>query len=74
MIQRLSSDVRAIAQPRVWVLMVLGLIPILLFAGARSMGAAESPAPDQCVACHTDAAKLKALTLPYPPASEAGEG
>ena len=74
MTQRLSSDARVIVQPRVWILMILGLIPILLFAGARSMGAAESPAPDRCVACHTDAATLKALTPPDPPASEAGEG
>ena len=28
----------------------------------------------ECVACHTDAAKLKALTPPDPPPTEEGEG
>jgi len=37
-------------------------------------GAAESATSSQCVACHTDAAKLKALTPPDPPAAETGEG
>lgn len=36
--------------------------------------AAAADAPSQCVVCHLDAAKLKALTPPDPPAGEAGEG
>jgi len=36
--------------------------------------AAADQAASQCVVCHTDAAKLKALTPPDPPPSEEGEG
>jgi len=56
------------------ILVFLVLVPVLLFAGVRGMGAVESPASSQCVTCHTDAAKLKALTPPDPPPTEAGEG
>jgi hypothetical protein len=31
-------------------------------------------ADNQCIACHTDVTKLKALTPPDPEPSEAGEG
>jgi hypothetical protein len=30
--------------------------------------------PSQCILCHTDTAKLKALTPPDPPPTEEGEG
>jgi hypothetical protein len=55
-------------------LLAVGLGSLLLLAGTRPMSAAEQGASDQCVACHTDAAKLKALTPPDPPPSEEGEG
>lgn len=74
MTRKLPPGVPAISQHQAAILLILGLLPILLFAAARSMGAAEPMAPDQCVACHTDAAELKALTPPDPPPSEAGEG
>jgi len=53
--------------------LILVLASVLLLAGAHAIWAAESAA-SQCVACHTDAAKLKALTPPDPPATEEGEG
>lgn len=52
----------------------------LLLAGWFSLGtppasgAAAPAAPDACMACHTDAAKLKTLAPPDPPPTEAGEG
>ncbi len=52
---------------------VLVLIFLLVLAGPRSAQAAEATA-SQCVACHTDAAKLKALTPPDPAPTEEGEG
>ena len=52
---------------------MLALASVLTLTGARSMWAAASAA-SQCVDCHTDAAKLKALTPPDPPATEEGEG
>jgi mono/diheme cytochrome c family protein len=56
------------------ILVFLVLVPVLLFAGVRPMGAAQTAAANQCAACHTDAAKLKALTPPDPTPTEAGEG
>jgi mono/diheme cytochrome c family protein len=50
------------------------LVALLLLPGASSTNAAESAAASQCMACHTDAAKLKGLTPPDPPAAETGEG
>jgi hypothetical protein len=35
---------------------------------------AAGPGDSQCVTCHTDASKLKALTPPDPPPTEEGEG
>jgi hypothetical protein len=55
-------------------LLAIGLISILALPGGPMMRGAESATPSQCVACHTDAAKLKALTPPDPPAAETGEG
>lgn len=69
-----APGLSAFSQRRAAILMVLALFPILLFAGTGPTGAAEPDAPDQCVACHTDAAKLKALTPPDQPAAESGEG
>jgi hypothetical protein len=51
------------------ILCVMTLI-VLLLPGAS----AAADAPSQCVHCHTDAAKLKALTPPDPPPTEEGEG
>jgi mono/diheme cytochrome c family protein len=55
-------------------LLVLSLISIPTLPSSLTLKSAESASPSQCVACHTDAAKLKALTPPDPPAAEAGEG
>ncbi len=55
-------------------LLAIGLISILAAPGGLTPISAESASPSQCVACHTDAAKLKALTPPDPPAAETGEG
>jgi len=56
---------------------LIAAVPVLFWllalAGAHSTPAAETAA-SQCVACHTDAAKLRALTPPDPPPSEEGEG
>ena len=46
----------------------------LALAGCLAAPAEAQAAASQCVACHTDAAKLKALTPPDPPAAEEGEG
>lgn len=46
---------------------------LLALAGAHAVWAAGS-GTSECVACHTDAAKLKALTPPDPPPTEEGEG
>ncbi|HSC72422.1 MAG TPA: hypothetical protein VLH58_13785 [Candidatus Methylomirabilis sp.] len=57
--------------------MALGLaalVAIPIIPGVASTEAAPSPAASQCVTCHTDAAKLKMLTPPDPPAAETGEG
>ncbi len=62
------------AKRRIPILAILALLPILLVAAVDPNWAAEPGTPNQCVACHTDAAKLKALTPPDPPLSEAGEG
>ena len=55
-------------------LLLLSLISMLTLPGILTLKSAESATPSQCVACHTDAAKLKALTPPDPPAAETGEG
>lgn len=52
---------------------MLALTYALIVAGPLSAEAATS-GTSQCVVCHTDAAKLKALTPPDPPPSEEGEG
>jgi hypothetical protein len=63
-----------------WRLPVIGvaiLVTSLLFLASipSTSQAATAPSASQCVTCHTDAAKLKALTPPDPPAAEeAGEG
>jgi hypothetical protein len=56
-------------------LLVLGALLVLcgILVGTGLPGAAAAPT-SQCVACHTDAAKLKALTPPDPPSEEEGEG
>lgn len=57
--------------------LALGLATLVatpIVPGTGIADAAQSTAPNQCVACHTDAAKLKALTPPDPPAAETGEG
>ncbi|MBI4572361.1 MAG: hypothetical protein HY713_03630 [candidate division NC10 bacterium] len=74
MSQRSSSILPSHAKRRIPILAILALLPILLVAAAHPSWAAEGGTPNQCVACHTDAAKLKALTPPDPPVSEAGEG
>ncbi len=53
---------------------ITGLLLALFSSLAGTAGAAQSGPTSQCVACHTDAAKLKALTPPDPPAGEEGEG
>jgi len=55
-------------------LLAVGLISMLTLPGGLTPISAESATPSQCVVCHTDAAKLKALTPPDPPAAETGEG
>jgi hypothetical protein len=58
------------------------LLPVMVIAGTAWLGfrsadvlAEEQTAlPTTCVACHTDAARLAALTAPDPPAEEQGEG
>jgi hypothetical protein len=51
-------------------LMVVGLLAVAWGDAAWAAG----PGTSGCVACHTDAAKLKALTPPDPPPTEEGEG
>jgi hypothetical protein len=46
---------------------------LLALACAHAAWAA-APGTSGCVACHTDAAKLKALAPPDPPPTEEGEG
>lgn len=55
---------------RTWAPLVMAS---LLVAGLLTAASAQGPV-ESCVTCHTDAAKLKALTPPDPPAEEAGEG
>jgi hypothetical protein len=52
---------------------LLAWVVVHVLFGYHATWAGE-PAVSQCVACHTDAAKLKALTPPDPPPSEEGEG
>jgi len=63
----------ASGQRRVSVVLVLALASALVLGGIGSTPAADS-VPSQCIACHTDAAKLKPLTPPDPPPTEEGEG
>ncbi len=51
----------------------LALALILALVGAQPPDTAAAAA-SQCIACHTDAAKLKALTPPDPAPTEEGEG
>jgi mono/diheme cytochrome c family protein len=67
---RMRTILRAVAP----FLVLVALVALLVLPGASSTNAAESAAASQCMACHTDAAKLKALTPPDPPAAETGEG
>lgn len=68
---RLPSGMRTILRALAPFLVLVALLPL---PGASSTNAAEWAAASQCMACHTDAAKLKALTPPDPPAAETGEG
>jgi mono/diheme cytochrome c family protein len=53
-----------------WAVLVLASwFPLVIPVAATPAAAA-----DACVACHTDAGKLKALTPPDPPSAETGEG
>ena len=47
---------------------------LALFYGAAASPLAAAAADNQCIACHADVKKLKALTPPDPEPSEAGEG
>ena len=49
--------------------LVAGILVAGLLSGATAQGPSSS-----CVTCHTDAARLKALTPADPPSAEAGEG
>jgi len=56
---------------------LVGIVAIILTAGAWLAFTPETAAAapgTQCVACHTDPARLQALTPPDPPAEEEGEG
>jgi hypothetical protein len=55
------------------VVVILVLACMLVLGGVQPVKAADS-APSQCIACHTDPAKLKSLTPPDPPPTEEGEG
>lgn len=55
----------------VLVLFWLGLLGLLSWAPGKAVGA--KPA-DECVACHTDPAQLKALAQEPPLSEEEGEG
>jgi len=62
-----------LGRQRAVIILVLPFAGLLVLGGIGSIDAADS-APSQCVACHTDAAKLKPLTPPDPPSTEEGEG
>lgn len=55
---------------------ILSILALLLLVGSTLIAttAGGGAAENQCVACHTDAGKLKALTPPDPPLEEEGEG
>ena len=55
-------------------LLAVGIGLVVMLTAERQMGATQPGDSDQCVACHTDASKLKALTPPDSPLSEEGEG
>lgn len=58
-------------------LLLVMVIAGTAWLGFRSAGVtaeAQTAPPSTCVACHTDAARLAALTAPDPPAEEQGEG
>lgn len=69
---RINADI-APEQRRIGVVFILALALAFLLVGTGSTPAADST-PSQCVACHTDAAKLKPLTPPDPSSTEEGEG
>lgn len=58
------------------------LLPVMVVAGTAWLGfrsadvlaEAQTAPPSACVTCHTDAARLAALTAPDPQAEEQGEG
>jgi hypothetical protein len=65
------SYLQRCADVRAWFLPGLALVLSFAFlVGPASAGQTVN----QCVACHTDAAKLKALTPPDPAPTEEGEG
>jgi mono/diheme cytochrome c family protein len=71
-----TTRLAAIARPLAWrssALLLLAWAVAQALVGVQPAWAGEA-AVSQCVACHTDAAKLKALTPPDPPPSEEGEG
>ncbi|MBP1779925.1 MAG: hypothetical protein H6Q86_5936 [candidate division NC10 bacterium] len=72
MILRYGSGIRTSRRIGV-VALVLIAGCVFPLAGALSAWAAGS-GTSECVACHTDSAKLKALTPPDPPPTEEGEG
>jgi len=55
-------------------LLLVGAAAVVDFQPADFSAEATSAPQSTCVACHTDAARLKALTPPDPPAEELGEG
>jgi hypothetical protein len=60
-----------------WAAGIAGSVFTLLLSGVPSVSTSESAAAQpesQCVACHTNPAKLQALTPPDPPSEEEGEG
>ncbi len=69
-----ASRVSTIFMRRPLFFFAIALGPLLAFTAMLPAGSTESITSDQCIACHTDAAKLKALTPPDPPSSEEGEG
>jgi len=58
-----------------WQQVSLVVLALAVIMPLLSPGAAEpADQPSQCVRCHTDAARLKALTPPDLPPTEEGEG
>lgn len=74
----MSATILALsARPTSWRSIIAGAVFVVVWvpmlAGTPSGEGADS-GTSQCVVCHTDAAKLKALIPPDPPPSEEGEG